>query len=142
MVRVEQRMGDETIKRQSKWLVIVMAAAMLALVGLVLYAVVRPALFGQSDAQPAASEVKPARLSTDDIQLLVGGIPRPFKQGAVVPVVGDLEGQLTLRTADAAFLRNFDLFLYQETPNSPFEKADVQVEGHMPDMAHGDFRLL
>jgi hypothetical protein len=49
---------------------------------------------------------------------------------------------LTLRPAEAHFIRNFDLFLYQDTPDSPFQKADVQVSGQMPDMAHGEFRVL
>jgi hypothetical protein len=51
-------------------------------------------------------------------------------------------GQLTLRTAEAHFIRNFDLLLYQETPDSPLAKADVQVTGRMPDMAHGEFNIL
>jgi hypothetical protein len=88
---------------------------------------------------PASAIDKP---TSDSIQLLVGGIPRPFTQGTILPVVGNVMGQLTLRAAEARFIRNFDLFLYQESPSAPYDNADVQVTGQMPDMAHGEFHLL
>jgi len=81
-------------------------------------------------------------VTTDGIQLLVGGIPQPFEQGTILPVVGNIMGQLDLNPADANFLRNFDLFLFEETPNTPYINADVIITGNMPDMPHGDFKVL
>ncbi len=81
-------------------------------------------------------------VTTDGIQLLVDGIPQPFEQGTILPVVGKIMGQLDLKPADANFLRNFDLFLFEETPNTPYINANVIIIGNMPDMPHGDFKVL
>lgn len=81
-------------------------------------------------------------VTTDGIQLLVGGIPQPFEQGTVLPVVGKIMGQLDLKPADANFLRNFDLFLFEGAPANPYLNADVTITGNMPDMPHGEFKVL
>jgi len=88
-------------------------------------------------AQPTQNALAP----DNTIRIIRGGIPQPFKQGTVLPITGKIMGQLNLRTAEVVFLRKFDLFLYQDTPKSPYEKATVEIVGIMPDMTHSDFKL-
>lgn len=92
-------------------------------------------------SRPTSQAAEGPLVPDNTIQIVRGGVPQPFTQGAVVPITGKLMGRLTLRSAEAVFLRKFDLFLYETSPDRPYDAATVEVVGVMPDMTHSDFRL-
>lgn len=79
---------------------------------------------------------------SDNMQLVVAGIPRVFANGDEVPLVGDVVAKINVERGDERYWRRIDLFLYHQTTSAPADDVTVQVKGEMVYMDHGTFRSV
>ena len=80
--------------------------------------------------------------NTDNLQLVVGGIPSTFINGGPIPVTGDVVAEITVTLGDVRYTRSADLYLYHQTTSKPIEDAKAEVTGRMRYMEHGTFRQI
>jgi hypothetical protein len=96
---------------------------------------VEPAQQGESGAA-----IPPDSSNHDELQLVVGGIPRPFSSGSTIPVAGDVMARVVVSTpGDQRYARTIDLFLYRQTDSAPIDDARIDATAHMIYMDHGTF---
>ncbi len=81
-------------------------------------------------------------VNTDNLHLVVGGIPSAFVNGSPIPVTGDVVAEITVSLGDARYTRSADLYLYHQTTSKPIEDAKAEVTGRMRYMEHGTFRQI
>lgn len=80
----------------------------------------------------------PAIPDADTLQLVVGGVPRPFSSGESIPIADDVNARVTVTVPDSTpYYRSVDVYLYHENDSSPVVGADIQARVHMLYMDHG-----
>jgi hypothetical protein len=103
-------------------------------------------------AYQSASAVEPARqgmvtvagapdaANHDELQLVVGGIPRPFSSGSAIPIAGDVMARVVVSApGDQRYTRTIDLYLYRQNDSAPIDNAHIDATAHMIYMDHGTF---
>jgi hypothetical protein len=96
---------------------------------------VEPAQQGASAAAGA-----PDTGNHDELQLVVGGIPRPFSSGSTIPVAGDVMARVVVSApGDQRYARTIDLFLYRQNDSAPIDDAHIGATARMIYMDHGTF---
>lgn len=89
----------------------------------------------------AAPKIVTPRAATPDgdtLQLVVGGVPRPFSSGESIPIAGDVSARVTVSAPDTTpYYRSVEVYLYHEGDSSPVSGADIQARVHMLYMDHG-----
>ena len=88
----------------------------------------------------ATSKVLPPL--TENLRLLVGGVPRPFDPKREIPISGDLMAKLEIQPGKERYSRIANLFLYRQTAEQPFDAARIQVTGQMRFMGHDAFHQV
>ncbi len=102
--------------------------------------VVLLALACGSAARPAAVATPLETAVPDRVDLLVGGVPRPLKDGDGIPLGGDLIARVALRPlAGVSNARLLDLELWRSA--GPLTDADILVAARMRYMDHGSFQV-
>jgi hypothetical protein len=103
-------------------------------------------------AYQSANAVEPARQGMvtvasapdagthDELQLVVGGIPRPFSSGSTIPIAGEIMARVVVSMpGDQRYARTIDLFLYRQNDSAPIDDARIDATAHMIYMDHGTF---
>lgn len=74
----------------------------------------------------------------DRMQVLIGGIPRPFTSGGELPVVADMMAIVRVHTPNEPHMvRDVELFLYRQGTDEPIDNARILGTAHMVLMDHG-----
>ncbi len=80
--------------------------------------------------------------ASDNLRLVVGGIPRTFANGDQVPLSGDVVAKINVERGDERYSRRVDLYLYHQSSSLPADDVTVQIKGEMLYMEHGTFRVV
>jgi len=140
--------GEEVDRRRRRWGSVarlhgaILAAGFIVVVALAAgWATYRAArAVGSAQQGVSAAVVTPDAGNHDALQLVVGGIPRPFSSGSAIPVAGDVMARVVVSTpGDQRYARTIDLFLYRQNDSAPIDDARIDATAHMIYMDHGTF---
>lgn len=99
-----------------------------------------PSPSGAAPVIPASTSLQ--NDASDNLRLVIGGIPRTFANGDQVPLSSDVVAKINVERGDERYSRRVDLYLYHQFSSIPADDVTVQVEGEMLYMDHGTFRSI